>query len=138
MARRQTGSGAGDTAKPITGGKSFKADTGKLDSLKVGETLTGFFLGAKTITITDIRTKLPKPLFVLKLREDNEGEKVLKVPCAAMMLQSWDDMVDEYGNGDEAAAIDKLRGKKMTINRSESTQTRGGDELGVYEIIVWE
>lgn len=129
------GEGAGTTEK---GGRSFKPDTGKFDSLVVNQSLTGFFMGAKHQTITDIRTRLPKDIFILKLREDSEESRILKIPAASMMMQAWDDVVDEYGNGDQDEAIRKLRGRKLTINRGEDTKTRGGTQLGQYEIIVWD
>lgn len=119
------------------GGKSFKPGTGKFDTLHVNESITGFFIGARSQTIEDQRTRRPKDIFVLKLREDDENEIVRKIPCAAMMLQAWDDIVDDYGNGDESAAITNLRGKKMTISRGEDSQTKGGNQLGQYEIIVY-
>jgi len=143
MARR---SGSGELAKELQEqaekdnpqGKSFKPETGKFDTLKVNESVTGFFMGARHQSIMDRRTRKPKDIYVLKLREDSESERVLKIPCAAMMLQAWEDVVDEYGNGDEQAAILRLRGTKITINRGETTTTKDGNELGSYEIIVWE
>ena len=123
-----------------SGGRSFKPDTGKFNTLKANESVTGFFMGAKMQTITDRRTRQPKELFVLKLREETEEEigPVRKVPCAAMLLQAWEDVVDEYGNGDQEIAINTLRGKKMTINRGDDTRTKEDNQMGTYEIIVFE
>lgn len=129
-------SGSGDPKADPKGGKSFKPETGKFDTLKEKESVTGTFMGAKHQTITDRRTKMPKQIFVLKLRDDTEN--VLKIPAAAMMLQAWEDLVDEYGNGDENQAITRLRGVKMTLNRGEDSRTKDGNVLGSYEIIVWE
>lgn len=140
MARKtQDGSGTGEERSPA-GGKSFKAETGSFDALKEGESFTGLFIGAKWTEILDRRTRQPKKIYVLKLRkEGDEAEKVYKFPCAAMMLQTWEDICDEYGNGDEDEAVRRLRGRKMTINRGEDTVTKGtNNQLGTYEIIVWE
>jgi hypothetical protein len=125
--------------QPEQGGRSFRAETGKFDSLKVNESITGIFMGAKSQTITDRRARppVPKDVFVLKLR-DEEHDRVIKLPCASMLLQTWEDLVDEYGNGDQEAAITALRGKKMVINRGEDSSTRDGNKLGTYEIIVFD
>jgi hypothetical protein len=120
-------------------GKSFKPGTGKFDTIKKpGDSVSGIFIGARSQTIEDTRTHRPKELFVIKLREENEAAVVRKVPCAAMMLQAWDDIVDEYGNGDEAIAISNLRGHRMKIKRLPDSETKGGNQLGQYEIIVSE
>src|SRR5262245_20143265 len=85
---------------PAITGKSFKPGSGKFDSLKKpGDVLTGVFLEAKIQNIEDQRTHRPKDIFVLKIRNE-QSQNVYKIPCAAMMLQAWDDIIDEYGNGD--------------------------------------
>jgi len=120
-------------------GKSFKPGTGKFDTIKKpGESVSGIFIGARKQTIEDQRTHRPKEIFVLKLREETEAAIVRKVPCAAMMLQAWDDIIDEFGNGDEDTAINNLRGHRMTIKRLPDSSTKGGNQLGQYEIIVSE
>lgn len=120
-------------------GKSFKPGTGKFDTLKKpGDSVTGIFIGARQQQIMDQRTMREKDLFVLKIREETEAATVRKVPCAAMMLQAWDDIVDEYGNGDENTAIAQLRGHRMTIKRLPDSSTKGGNQLGQYEIIISE
>ena len=124
------------TPETPQGGKSFKPGTGKFDTLKENESVTGIFMGARIQTIQDTRTHLAKDLFVIKLR-DEDSQNVLKVPCAAMMKQAWEDVVDEYGNGIEDMAIKQLHGRKMTINRGEDSRTSGGNQLGTYEIIIW-
>lgn len=118
-----------------TKGRSFKADTAKFDSLAIGESLTGIFMGVKDVEITDTRTRQPKTLFVIKLRAN---DKVLRVPCAAMLMQTWEELVDEYGNGNQEAAIRSLHGRTLTINRGLDTRTRDGNQMGTYEIIVHE
>ena len=120
---------------PQVGGRSFKADTGKFDSIVAGESITGMFIGAKDQEIMDQRTRQPKTLFVLKLR--GEGDRIIKLPCAAMLRQTWDDIVDEYGEGDEQKAIAYLRGRKMTINRGQDVRTKDNNPMGTYEIIVY-
>lgn len=125
--------------KELTAGKSFKPGSGKFDTIKKpGDSVTGLFIGARKQQIEDTRTHRPKDIFVLKLREENEAQTVRKVPCAAMMLQAWDDIVDEFGNGDEDIAISNLRGRRMTIKRLADSATKGGNQLGQYEIIVGE
>jgi len=122
-----------------TPGKSFKPGTGKFDTLKKpGDSITGIFIGARSQTIEDTRTHRDKELFVLKIREEVEPFTVRKVPCAAMMLQAWDDIVDEFGNGDQDAAISNLRGRRFTIKRLADSATKGGNQLGQYEMIVGE
>lgn len=117
--------------------RSFKAETGKFDSLKVNESITGLFMGARDQQITDVRTRQPKTIFVIKLR-DESADKVRKIPCAAMLLQTWEELVDEYGNGDQDAAMKFLHGRKITINRGSDTKTRDNNVMGTYEIIVWD
>lgn len=118
-----------------TTGKEYTPRTGKkFDTLKVGDAITGVFIGARMQTITDKESHLPKELFVIKIRD---AESVVRyVPCAAMMLQAWDEIVDDYGNGDERTAIHILRGKSMTIKRGEDSATKGGNQLGQYTLIV--
>lgn len=118
-----------------TAGKTFKPDTGKLLSLQVGEEVRGVFIGTQTITIKDKRTRQPKELFVLKLRDEESGE-IQKLPCAAMMLHAWSDITDEYGNGDEQAAIQQLRNRVFIINRGADTKTTDGNQMGTYEITI--
>src|SRR5262252_3027181 len=133
--------GSGPIAEQSQGkGKSFKAETGSFDALRVNDSFTGQFIGAKWQEIQDVRTRQPKKIFVMKFRKDgDETERVYKFPCAAMMLQTWEDMVDEYGNGDEEEAIKRLRGRRMTINRGDDTFTKSSrNQLGTYEMIVWE
>lgn len=115
-------------------GRTFKAETGKFDSLVVGQSITGIFMGAKDTEITDTRTRQPKTLFILKLRD--ESDKVLRVPCAAMLLQTWEELVDAYGNGNQETAIRMLHGRKLTINRGPDMKTKENNPMGTYEIIV--
>src|SRR5215470_12414109 len=116
-----------DESNPVTpvtsGGRSFKAETGKFDSLKVNESITGTFIGARSQQITDQRTREPKQIFVLRLH-DAANDRVIKLPCASMLRQTWEDLVDEYGKGDVDKAVDFLRGHKITINRGDDTKTR--------------
>ena len=137
--KEDDGSGTDTITKPS---KVFKSETGKFDSLKEKESFTGTFVGAKHTEITDTRNRNrgeKNPIFVLKPRKDgDESDKVYKFPCAAMMLQVWEDIVDEYGDGDEDRAINALRGRRMTINRGVDSKTRDGNALGNYEMIVWE
>jgi len=123
-----------DESGPAPTGRSFKAETGKFDSLVVGQSVSGVFMGAREQEITDTRTRQPKTLFVLKLRDEND--KVLRIPCAAMLLQTWEELVDAYGNGEQTTAIRMLHGRKMTINRGPDTRTKDGNVMGTYEIVV--
>lgn len=116
-------------------GRTFKPDTGKLLSLAVGEQVRGVFIGTQTITITDRRTRQPKDLFVLKLR-DEETNVIQKLPCAAMMKHAWSDIVDEYGNGDETAAVQQLRNRVFVVSRGADTKTTDGNEMGTYEVTI--
>jgi len=121
-------------------GKSFRPDTGKFTSIAVNESHTGEFMGARTQQITDLRSKVgaKKDILVIKLR-DVDTDEVKKIACAHMLVQAWEDVVDEYGNGDESVAINKLRGTRMTINRGPDEKTKTSNNvIGTYEIIVWE
>lgn len=130
MAKKNQSEGA-----PV--GKSFKPDVGKFDSLAVGDVLTGVFMGARHQQITDTRTRKPKSVFVIKLRE-TETDEVKKIACATMLERAFEDLVDEYGNGDETTAINRLRGTKLTLTRGEDERTQGGNQIGTYEIFVHE
>jgi len=120
---------------PPPGGRTFRPDTGKLLSLEKGEEVRGVFIGVQNVTIKDKRTKLPKELFVLKLRDETTNE-IQKLPCAAMMLHAWGDIVDEYGNGDEPAAIQQLRNKVFVINRGDDMKTTDGNQMGTYSVTI--
>lgn len=117
----------------------FKPDVGKFDSLAIGESFTGHFLGCKSQEITDQRSKdrHTKSVLVLKLRE-MEGKNVLKIAMATMLERAWEDVVDEYGNGDHDLAVNILRNRRMTINRGPDERTKQGNAIGTYEMIVWD
>lgn len=124
---------------PPTTGKSFKPDMGKFTELKVNQSHTGIFLGCRYTDIIDSRSKdrHTKPVLVIKLRE-KETEAVLRLACAKMLEQAWEDVTDEYGNGDHETAVTRLRGCLMTINRGPDGRTATtGNPIGSYEIIVW-
>jgi hypothetical protein len=118
--------------------KHFKPDTTSFLTMKPGQVIEGFFLGARHQTITDQRTKADKDLFVLRLRDTSNPDIIHKIPCAALMFQAWNDLVDEYGNGDENSAIESIRGKRVSILRGDDIRTKMGNPMGSYEIVVWE
>lgn len=115
-------------------GKEYTPGTGKFDSLKVNQSISGSFLGARWQEIEDQRTHLRKEIFVLRIREENGT--IRRVPCAAMMLQAWDEIVDDHGNGDPEACIRNIRGRQITIKRLADSATKGGNQLGTYTLIV--
>lgn len=128
------------SGEPITSGKSFKPNLGKFTELKVNQSHTGVFLGCKYTEIIDSRSKNrdTKSVLVIKLRDKDNPENVLRLACATMLERAWEDVVDEYGNGDHDMAVTRLRGHLMTVNRGEDGRTATtNNPLGSYEIIVW-
>lgn len=117
--------------------RSFKPDTSRFRTLQPGEEFTGVFVGAGHTEIRDKRTRALKTLFVLRIR-DEETDKVEKFPCAAMMLRAWEDICDEYGNGDTDATIQQLRNRRMTISRGENMKTADSNPMGSYEFQIFE
>src|SRR5262249_35540043 len=111
--------------QPQSPGKSFGGAQQAFHSLEVGDTVTGLFMncGYQEIVNTRSAVREMKQVLVMKLREP-ESDEVLKIACAAMLKSAWEDIVDEYGNGDHDQAVRNLRGKKMTINRGEDTRTK--------------
>ena len=119
--------------------KSFKPDTSRFTPLPEGSQLSGVFVNAKRIMITERRPPHgEKEILIIKLR-DEETDEVQTIGCGAMLEQAWDMIVDERYDGDNDKAVAGTRGHRMIINRGMDTITQSsGNTMGTYEILLEE
>lgn len=136
MARTKQSEGEQPQQEPK--GKKFSSASGSFTSIEPGEEHRGHFINAGEQEIMDRRTRQPKKIMVIKIRSAENPDEIKRFACATMLERCWEDLVDEYGNGDHDTACKQLRGRLMVITRGQSTTTRDGNELGQYEIFVAE
>lgn len=112
-----------------SGAKSFSRIDGGLTPFNVGEEIKGTFLGVKDKQITDRETGQPKVIRIYSIKiSDTE---IARIGSRTLLDDAFDDAAGEFGGAD------KMLGKTVAFIRGEDVETRGGNEMGTYEIVVY-
>lgn len=146
MAKNKSqGTTSGDVAAAFADGIKFASykNTGKgnFNKLEPGGEIAGIFVSMRYRKIKDTRTREDKVIRVYSIRT---AEGVAKVSGRALLDSCFDDVMDEHGgytivnNTASGSGIEWITNRPVKFLRGEDTETRQGDEMGTYEILVEE
>lgn len=115
--------------KTTVGARSFKKSGEGFTPLAAGEEIRGKFVRMRKVMITDRETRERKEINAYDLQLE-DGSNV-SISGRALLDDAFRDVFDAIGQ-------DKLAGQEISIIRGEDVDTPEGNQMGTYEILVWE